>query len=165
MRQVLRDLLDFQMRGGVNGDDLLLLLSLVNVFGVVDLIGKKQGAGEGQLLERLMGSLAGLTKGAADNGEEDAGAPGLRAIPGGKSLMGLLGGKEGMKALTDLMNNKDFMEKIVPAVMQRFSSSPPPKESGETERETPVARRGRGREVIHWDFGRSEAAPERDGAV
>ncbi|MEW6183886.1 MAG: hypothetical protein AB1500_12075 [Bacillota bacterium] len=165
LRQVLRDVLDFQTRNGVDGEHLLLLLSLVNVFGVIDLIRKKQGVGEGQNVEQLMGSFMNSIKGSSLGGEEETGGPpALRAVPGGKSLMGLLGGNEGVKALTDLMKNKEFMENVVPAVMQRFTGAPSPKEP-ETEKETPVGRRGRGREVIHWDFGRSETVPEKDGAV
>ncbi|MEW6447782.1 MAG: hypothetical protein AB1426_06810 [Bacillota bacterium] len=161
MRQVLRDLLDFQKQSSADGDQLLLLLSLVNVFGVIDLLGKKHGMGEGQSLDRLVDLVKTFaTTMTGQNTSEEAGT-GLRAIPGGKALSGFFG-KEGMKSLMELVNNREFIESVLPSVMRNLCSAPPVKDFSDNEKETPAVRKGR--EVIRWDFGRSDSSQGRDDA-
>jgi len=167
LRQVLRDLLDLQSRGGLNGDTLVLVLSLVNIFGIVELLGKRQGTGEeqeGQFLGRLLGSLV-SGKNPAQTGDEEGGQAGLKALPGGKGLMNLLGGKEGLKTLTALLSNKEIIDSVFPLLQglgSGFTSRP--KASPESSKETPPVRKGPSREVIRWDFGRNEIGRDRDDA-
>jgi len=162
LRQVLRDLLELHLQGGITGDNLLLLLSLVNVLGVIELLGRRQGSGEGQFFQRLLGPLLSSVAGSGLAGNEEATPPGLRAVPGGKSLGGLLGGKEGLKALTALLNNREVLETVIP-LLQRLggTASPGAKNPAENGKETPAARRSQGPEIIHWDFGRNETGKEK----
>lgn len=156
LRQVLRDLLELHLRGGITGDSLLLLLSLVNVLGVIELLGRRQGSGEGQFFQRLLGPLISSVAGPGPAGGEEAGQAGLRAVPGGKNPTGLFGGKEGLGALAALLNNREVLETVLP-LLQRLGSTANPgaKSPAENGKETPV-RKSQGREVIRWDFGRNE---------
>jgi hypothetical protein len=168
LRQVLRDLFDLQSRGGLNTDNLLLVLSLVNIFGIVELLGRRQGTGEGQdgqFLGRLLGSLV-SGQSPARTGDEEAGYTGLKALPGGKGLMNLLGGKEGVKTLTALLSNKEIVDSVLPLLQGLGTGfAARPKASPESAKaETTPARKGPGREVIRWDFGRSDIGRDRDDA-
>jgi hypothetical protein len=160
-------LLDLQ-RGGLNADNLLLVLSLVNIFGIVELLGRRQGTGEeqeGQFLGRLLSSLF-SRQGQAQTEDGEAGYTGLKALPGGKGLINLLGGKEGLKTLTALLSNKEIIDSVFPLLQSLGSGfTPRPKTSSESPKvEAPPVRKSPGRDVIHWDFGRSEIGRDRDDA-
>jgi len=73
LRQVLRDLLDLQIKGGFTGDNLLLLLGLVNCFGVIELLRHRQGAEEGSLWERVINSLIANPEQSSENPEAKTG--------------------------------------------------------------------------------------------
>jgi len=157
LRQVLRDLLDLHLRGGFTGDSLLLLLSLVNILGVLEILGRRQGGGEGQFFQQLLGPLvSAAAKPQAQEGGETS-AVGLRVVPGAKELAGLLGNKEGLKMLAGLLANREVMEKVVP-LLQRLGGGQNPGLKGHPDngKEVPGSRKSQGREVIHWDFGRND---------
>lgn len=166
LRQVLRDLLELQVRGGVNGETLLLLLCLVNTFGVIDLLWGRQSPaeGEGQFLGRLLGTLMFPDRNPGRTEDGEGAEVGLRGIPGGKIFMNLLGGKDGLKALAALLNNKEIMESVLPLLQRLGSGSTPVKNSGETGKDSPLVRKGPTREVIRWDFGRSNMSRDKDDA-
>uniref|UniRef100_A0A7C1F2N0 Uncharacterized protein n=1 Tax=Ammonifex degensii TaxID=42838 RepID=A0A7C1F2N0_9THEO len=52
LRQVLRDLIDLHLRGGITGESRLLLLSLVNILGVLEILGRRQGGVRGRSSSR-----------------------------------------------------------------------------------------------------------------
>lgn len=155
LRQVLRDLLELHLRGGINGDSILLLLSLVNILGVIELLGRRQGSGEGQFFQRLLGPFISSGAGSGSVGGEEATPAGLRVVSGGKNPVGLFG-KEGLGMLAALLNNRELLEMVLP-LLQRLGSAANPgtKNPAENSKETPV-RKSQGREVIRWDFGRNE---------
>jgi len=77
--------------------------------------------------------------------------------PGGRELAGLLGSREGLRLLTGLLTNREAMEKIIP-LLQRIGGGVPPGSQAQPEngREDSGSKKNPGREVIRWDFGRSE---------
>jgi hypothetical protein len=132
-----------------------LLLSLVNILGVIELLGRRQGSGEEQFFQRLLGPLVSSVAGPGPVGGEEAAPAGLRAVPGGKNPAGLFS-KEGLGTLAALLNNRELLEMVLP-LLQRLGSTANPgaKNPAENGKETPV-RKSQGREVIRWDFGRNE---------
>ncbi|MEW6573940.1 MAG: hypothetical protein AB1374_09965 [Bacillota bacterium] len=161
LRQVFRDLLELNLQGGLTGDNLLLLLSLVNILGVIELLGRRQGNGEGQFFQRLLGPLFSAVTAPVQAGKDEGNQKGLRAVPGGKDLMSIFGGKDGLRTLMSLLNNREVLDMVIP-LLQRLGSASPPvsKAPDEGGKEAPAVRKSHGREVIHWDFGRND--PGRD---
>lgn len=155
IRQVLRDLLEFHVRGGVTGDNLLLLLSLVNILGVIEILGRRQGGNGGQFFQQLLGPLIFTAVEPQKQESAEANAAGNRAISRGKELAGLLGGRESLKLLTGLLANREVMEKVVP-LLQQLTGSVGAKNRSEGQQEAGGSKKPQKPEVIHWDFGRSD---------
>lgn len=162
LRQVFRDLLDLNLQGGISGDNLLLLLSLVNILGVLELLGRRQGNGEGQFFQRLLGPLFSTVTGSGSAGKEEN-QKGLRAVPGGKDLASIFGGKDGLKTMMALLNNREVLDMVIP-LLHRLGGlpAPVPKAPEESGKEAPVVRKNHGREVIHWDFGRNNPGKDKE---
>ena len=164
LRQLFRDLLELNLRGGITGDNLLLLLSLVNILGVIELLGRRQGNGEGQFFQKLLGPLfSTVTASEPAGGKEEVGQKGLRAVSGGKDFATIFGGIEGVETLMSLLNNRDVLEMVTP-LLQRLGSAVTlvSKTPEGSKKETRSARKSHRQEVIHWNFGRNDSSKDKE---
>ncbi|MEW6447787.1 MAG: hypothetical protein AB1426_06835 [Bacillota bacterium] len=150
-RQLLWDLLQLYLRGDFTAQRLLLFLSLLNVFGVIELVGRCPNGGEGQFLNRLLGLVRSFGEGARST-DEDATRGGPRRAEGAS----VSGGKEGLQALTALLSNPDVLQMVF-KLLQWWggTQSPASREPDGSLKQRPPARSGRRPEVIYWNFGRN----------
>ncbi|MEW6183896.1 MAG: hypothetical protein AB1500_12125 [Bacillota bacterium] len=155
-RQMVRDLLDLQISSGLTGDKLLLLLGLLSVFGSVEFLGRRRENGEGQSLQRMIGTLASsfLTGGQGLKQEE------LQGVRGGEESAG--GGKEGWKVLMSLLSNPEVLRMVLPLLSKLTGGAGSnTTEAAEAEGNFTSSRRRRAPELMRWDLGRND--PRRKG--
>ncbi|MEW6172499.1 MAG: hypothetical protein AB1510_05440 [Bacillota bacterium] len=149
-RQIVRDLLELQLRGGFTGDNLLLLLGMLSVFGVVEFVGRRQDNGEGEALHRMIGSLASSFLG----GKEGSRQGELQSAGRSSESTGSQGGKDGWKVIMSLLSNPEVLQMVIPLLTRLGGLSNPRSAAPKDDSTLPRKRRP---QQVRWDFDRSGA--------
>ena len=150
--QLFADIIELKRVGGIEDDTLLLLLSLVNCFCVIDLIRQRPQPEEPGVLDRLIRSMATNLSSYKPN----SGSKGYPLPPNSG---------EGLPSILSLiLNNKELIKKILPLMQQILVSPGVPKTTEEpvipsapSVKETPPLKRNKSKEILRWDFCRSES--------